>query len=138
MLPIKYISLKSLYRIAAILFGLFLLTIILVADLRPYSFYRIYTIPFGDKVSHFLLMGGFAFVVNLALSCRTFVCRNRRIPTGSAIVLILVLLEEFSQIFFPYRTFSIGDIIADVGGIVTFSYLALWFQRKLNAYISKQ
>jgi len=93
----------------------------------------VYTLPLGDKISHFFLMGGFAFFVNLALSCRTFTFRKKQILTGSAVVLILVLLEEFSQIYFPYRTFSIGDIIADTGGIILFSYLALWLHRKLSA-----
>lgn len=133
--PVKYITSKSLHRIAAILFGLLLLSVVLISDLRPYSFYRIYTIPLGDKISHFFLMGGFAFVVNLALSCRTFIFRNKRILTGSAIVLTLVLLEEFSQIFFKHRSFSIGDIIADVIGIILFSYLALLFHRKLSKQV---
>lgn len=81
-------------------------------------------IPYFDKVAHFLLMGGFSFLVNLWLKIKTFSVWKFRYLAGSSIVLIIVTLEEFSQIFISGRSFDIGDLAADYAGIIIFGELA--------------
>jgi hypothetical protein len=82
--------------------------------------------PYGDKISHFLLMGGLSFVVNWAMRCRRFSWWRFNVLRGSAIVTVLVALEEFSQLFIRYRTFDLTDLACDFAGIFLFGRLACW------------
>ena len=123
---------KNYFTISAIIFGLFLGGIILLADTRPPVIKFTESIPFFDKIGHFFLMGIFAFIVNMALSCKTFSVGDYNILTGSTVVLALVLLEEFSQIFITYRSFSYFDILFDILGIAAFSYLSIVTYKKLK------
>ena len=83
----------------AILFALFILLIIVLADAGILAHYVgfIYKIPFGDKAGHFILYGILALLINLA------VFRSR--PDQSRMVIavrcgltltLLIGLEEFS------------------------------------------
>jgi VanZ family protein len=111
--------------LALMYFGLIAL-IIFLADRSDsqFIFAWIRAIPGGDKVGHFILIGGFAFVVNYSLSCREFRLGTRHFLLGSAIVLALTVAEEFSQIFIPYRTFDLVDLLFDFLGIWNFGLLA--------------
>ena len=68
-------------------------------------FLSIQSTPFFDKVGHFCLMGGLAFVVNLALQGRRFRLLGLSIYLGSMIVLICVAAEELSQAFIFHKKF---------------------------------
>ena len=100
--------------------------IIFCADrrlLRPFfSFVTAY--PGLDKVGHFLLIGGTAFLLNLALGLRGWRALGRRWLVGSVIVAVVFTLEEFSQRWFPSRTFDLLDLTADYVGILFFGWLA--------------
>src|SRR3954452_2947121 len=72
-----------------------------------FIFSWIRSIPYGDKVGHFLLMGGFSFVANYCLRCRRIKVAGKSFLLGSVIVILLVTLEEFSQLFIRYRTFDL-------------------------------
>ncbi len=85
------------------------------------------SIPGADKSGHFLLIGGFAFVVNYSLACRQISLRGKKIFLGSAIVALLTVLEEFSQLFIRYRTFDLLDLTFDFLGIWFFGWLAKRF-----------
>jgi len=100
--------------------------IVVLADIREtqFLFNFIRRLPFGDKVGHFFLMGMFSFVVNLALSARTTGVWKLRYMLGSVIVLAIVTVEEFSQIFVRGRTFDAGDLAADAAGILLFGEAA--------------
>jgi len=50
-------------------------------------------------------MGGFAFLLNLSLSCRVVRIAGRGLLIGSVVALTVITIEEFSQLFVPYRTF---------------------------------
>lgn len=71
-------------------------------------------IPFGDKIGHFFLMGIFALLLNCSLNFK----RVWRLSLGSLIVLVIVTIEEISQIFVRGRTFSWKDLVADFLGII--------------------
>jgi VanZ family protein len=81
-------------------------------------------LPLGDKIGHFVLMGFFSFLLNLALSARTIrICRIN-VLLGTLIVLFVVTIEEFSQIFVRSRTFDLVDLLFDFAGILMFGELA--------------
>jgi polysaccharide biosynthesis protein VpsQ len=87
-------------------------------------------IPYGDKLGHFLLMGGFSFLLNLVLNARTFRLWKFNYLLGSLIVLIIVTLEEISQIFVAGRTFDWSDLVFDFLGIFLFGELAKFICRR--------
>lgn len=86
----------------------------------------VHTIPLGDKIGHFLLMGLLSFAVNLSLDGKKFRLFRFPVLIGSFCVFIVVTLEEYSQIFVDTRTFDGGDLIADYLGIFLFGQLA-WY-----------
>ncbi len=69
-------------------------------------------------------MGIFSLLVNLALSAKTIRLWKFKYLLGSLIVLAIVTLEEFSQIFVRGRTFDAEDLIVDFAGIFIFGELA--------------
>lgn len=115
------------------LYALFLGAIIFLAAQREYQFlFRfLRSLPLGDKLGHFLLMGLASLLVNLALACRTFSWRGRRFLLGTWSVLLLVTVEEFTQLFLAYRSFDLVDLLFDAAGIFLFGRLAYyWLKRK--------
>ncbi len=82
-------------------------------------FHLVTSVPGGDKLGHFVLMGVLAALVDLALRRRDV----GRVPLGPAVVLALVTLEEVSQRWMSTRTFDLLDLAADVAGIVAFTAL---------------
>jgi len=90
-------------------------------------------IPYGDKLGHFLLMGGFSFLLNLVLNAKTFKLWKFNYLLGSLIVLIVVTIEEISQMFVAGRTFDWSDLVFDYLGIFIFGELArLICRRKIQ------
>jgi len=84
------------------------------------------SLPHGDKIGHFLLMGSLALLVNLAMDVRRINIRGRYFLLGSLTVCLIVTLEELSQIAIPARTFSFYDLAADYLGIYLFGRLAVF------------
>jgi VanZ family protein len=112
-----------------------LILIIFLADRREtqYLFRFIWNLPFGDKVGHFLLMGIFSFLLNLVLNARGFRLGRISFLWGTLIVLAVVTIEEFSQLFVRGRTFDVGDLAADFLGILLFGEFARWVVRRKQA-----
>ena len=110
----------------------FLILIVIVANLGlgPSLFPFIYQIPGGDKIGHFLLMGILSFLVNSVLETRKIRIYSINFLLGSLIVMAIVTIEEFSQIFLEYRAFSFIDLLFDYFGIVLFGYLAEYLQNR--------
>ena len=112
-------------KIIAVIYVFILAGIIFLADSNGTSYFTfIKLLPFGDKIGHFCLMGMFSFVVNLALSARTFKIWKLSYLLGSLIVFSVVAAEEVSQIFVRGRTFDLTDLLADTVGIVIFGEIA--------------
>lgn len=80
--------------------------------------------PGMDKVCHFLLIGGFAFVANYALGCRELRIGRASLLVGSLVVGVLTVAEEISQVFIPSRTFDLVDLACDILGIWLIGSLA--------------
>lgn len=122
-------------KILTSVYVLVLAVLIFLADKRTtqFLFKPIRNLPYGDKIGHFFLMGFFSFLVNLALSARSVKVWKFNYLLGSLIVLTIVAIEEFSQIFVRGRTFDWGDLAADFAGIFIFGELARFIcQRKRN------
>ena len=110
----------------AILFALFILLVIVLADMDGLGFLRfINRIPFGDKIGHFVLYGILTFLVDLALF-RSLPLLNRRLLVlrVALILALLIGLEEFSQQYFPNRSFDLVDLAFSYLGVIFFSWLA--------------
>ncbi len=87
-------------------------------------------IPYGDKLGHFFLMGGFSFLLNLVLNARTFKLWRFNYLLGSLIVLIVVTIEEISQMFVAGRTFDWSDLVFDYLGIFIFGEIVKLILRR--------
>ncbi|MBV6647302.1 MAG: VanZ family protein [Cyclobacteriaceae bacterium] len=83
------------------------------------------SIPWGDKIGHFFLFGGLAFLLNQTLRFRRFSLYAFRPLLGSVLVIIFCLIEEFTQLGFPSRTFDWLDMMSDAAGIFFLSHSPL-------------
>lgn len=121
-----------------ILYALLLMLIIGLANKGYYTyiFQWIREIPYGDKIGHFILIGLLSLLVNLSLKCAHFKIGSWFLLKGSLFVLIVVTLEEFSQLWIETRTFDLGDLGCDYLGILVFGYLAYVFYSKVNKVTS--
>jgi VanZ family protein len=77
-------------------------------------------------------MGLFSFLVNLALNARGVKIGKINFLLGSLIVLPVVVIEEFSQLWVRGRTFDLGDLLCDFAGILLFGELARMIVRRRN------
>lgn len=119
-------------KIITLIYVFIIAGIVVLADYNgtAYLLNFIGNIPYGDKLGHFFLMGGFSFLVNLALSVKTLSLWKFQYLSGSLIVLFIVTIEEFSQIFVSGRSFDLGDLFVDFLGIFVFGELARFIYRK--------
>ena len=118
------------------LYALFLGAVIFLAAQREYQFlFRfVRSLPLGDKLGHFVLMGLASLLVNLALAGRTFSVRGQSFLLGTWLTLLLVTVEEFTQLFLAYRSFDLVDLLFDAAGILLGGRLAhCWSQPKRAA-----
>lgn len=76
------------------------------------------SLPLGDKVCHFFMIGMLALLFNYALAGRMVTLGCRQLLVGGLIVAVAVTIEEFSQIWIPRRTFDLVDLAANYGGIL--------------------
>ena len=111
---------------------LILVLIVFLADRKEsqFLFHPIRNMPYGDKAGHFLLMGLFSLILNIALSCRTVKILKLKLLLGSLIVVTVVTLEEFSQLYVRYRSFDLVDLFFDYAGIFLFGQLAYYLTKK--------
>ena len=117
----------------AILFGIFVILIIVLADAGTLPRYLgpIYDYPNGDKVGHFVLYGILAFLIDLSLfrslprssSLRT--SRKLLAVKCGLILALAITVEEFSQQYFSFRTFDLLDLTFSYLGVAFFSWLAV-------------
>lgn len=119
-------------KILAALYILVLAGIVVLADVKEtqYLFRPVRRLPYGDKIGHFLLMGMFSLVVNLILKARSVRVWKLSYLLGSLIVLAIVTIEEFSQIFIRGRSFDVADLAADWAGIIIFGEMGRLACRK--------
>ena len=115
--------------------GLFILVlslIVLIANLGLGIEYFpfIYTIPGLDKIGHFILMGILSFLVNLLFKAEKIQLLSKEFLIGSLVVILVVSLEEISQLFLIYRAFNWVDLAFDLGGIFLGGRLTILVKNK--------
>jgi VanZ family protein len=117
----------------AILFGLFILLVIVLADTQhlPRFIKVIYDFPYGDKLGHFILYGLLTFFVTMAFMS-TFPNRtSKQVALWTGLVLALLIgLEEFSQRYFSSRTFDLIDLSASYLGVIVGGWVAYWLKKR--------
>lgn len=120
-------------RLALLGFGLFLSCLVWLADSGQgrWLFGVAESIPGGDKIGHFVLFGILALLVNLVMGATVIRCGKFTVLKGSTIVMVVVIAEEVSQLFFVSRSFELLDLTADLAGIWIFGQLArIYLQRE--------
>jgi polysaccharide biosynthesis protein VpsQ len=109
-------------------FGIFIIAIIVMADrgAMPHLISRVYDVPFGDKAGHFVLYGIMTFLLDLTF-LRSLPKRDPKLVVFAISLILagLIAVEEYSQQFFPDRTFSLVDLSFSYLGVAIFSWLAL-------------
>ena len=129
-----YIFNVAIMKRLAIFFTLFIIAIIVLADMgilsRLLSF--VYDVPYGDKAGHFILYGILTLLIDLTIfearpdpSSALRTSRKLLAMKTGLILALLIGLEEFSQQFFADRTFSLLDLTFSYLGVIVFSWLAL-------------
>jgi len=117
----------------AILFSIFIILVIVLADMNhlPRFIHVVYDYPYGDKLGHFILFGLLNFFITQAF-LRSLPDRTpQRLVLSIGLVLaLLVGLEEFSQKFFPSRTFDLIDLLASYLGLITGGFAALKLKKR--------
>ena len=112
----------------AILFGIFVILIIVLADAGTLPRYLgpLYDFPNGDKVGHFFLFGILAFLIDLTIF-QALPDRSRRllVVICGLILALAITVEEFSQQYFSSRTFDLIDLACSYLGVIFLSRLAL-------------
>jgi VanZ family protein len=111
----------------AFLFGLLVVAIIVLADNDMLDILGVINrIPYGDKAGHFILYGILTLLIDLALFRSLPLSSRRLIALRVALILSLIIgLEEFSQQFFPSRSFDLVDLAFSYIGVAFFSWVAL-------------
>ncbi len=114
---------------------LLIVLIVIAADLgwAGRLFPWIVYVPGQDVTAHFILIGSLAMLVNLALNRRSFQIARRSVQLGSAVILLVVAIEEFSQLWISTRGFSLYDLSADILGVLI---LGGWGSAQLHARFS--
>lgn len=112
--------------IIAVIYFLWLVGIVVLANSKGTQHFVDFGvgIPYFDKIAHFVLMGGLSLLVNLALKVRKVKLLSISYLLGSVAVLVIVTIEEASQIFVRGRAFDLGDLVADYLGIIIFGEFA--------------
>jgi len=107
------------------LFFAIIIFIIYQANTNPRSEFFVFLkhIPYSDKIAHALLFGVMAMLLNYSLKFKSIKFWKFNLQVGAIIVLTFAGLEELTQAFNPNRTLDWGDFIADVVGVVVFSFV---------------
>lgn len=112
----------------AILFSIFILVIIILADQGsiPDFIKVIYDFPNGDKLGHFILFGLLNFFITLAVLRALPLQRPKRVALSIGLILVLLIgVEEYSQKLFEKRTFDLIDLSASYIGLIVGGWVAL-------------
>jgi hypothetical protein len=75
-----------------------------------------------DKLLHFVLLG----IASLLARGASADARMRllRLPIGPFVVGVVATIDEFAQALSSARTFDLGDLAANLGGVIVFGWLA--------------
>ena len=107
-------------RAAVIWIAIFAAANIALAFYAPLLTSFVNQIPGRDKTAHFVVMGLFGALVTLTVRDRRARIGSFAIPVGIPLVIVLVTLEEVSQIWLDHRRFAFEDLVSSYAGIAAF------------------
>ena len=119
-------------------FFLFVGYVIFCANFEYALFFEqwISSVPYRDKIGHFLLVGLLTFFSNFLTGFRRTKWMNSSFLLGTTMVVAFITLEEASQYFISNRTCDMVDLICSYLGIFFFERLSIWYnQLPLNQNI---
>jgi len=91
-----------------------------------------------DKVMHFFTYGIHAFLCIAALSDKILLLKLFHYFLALSFSVSYGIFNEIYQYFIPEREFSLGDILANSLGVITFLILVYIFQNKKQKKIFKE
>ena len=90
----------------------------------------VHGVPGLDKLGHFVIMGTFSLLLNVAWRLSRIRVGSRSLLKGTLAVCAFALFEELSQLFFAGRVFSLTDLASDFAGAFVAGWLVvLWYER---------
>jgi polysaccharide biosynthesis protein VpsQ len=124
----------AVFRRLTIFFAFVLILIIVIANLglARELFGPVYAFPYGDKISHFLLMGILSMLISLGWTTSRVRIFSLQVLKGSLILAAIVTVEEISQEFLRNRNFSIFDLAANYAGIFVMGELGAFLRRLMT------
>ncbi len=122
-------------RLITLAFALFVVGVVLLANqgMVYQVFPFVQELPGKDKTGHFFLMGTLAFLTNLSMRGRCLRVSVIRIHVGSLLIMVLVTMEEFSQLFFKARGFDPWDLLSDFLGIFILGWMGVLLAKRYPA-----
>ena len=91
-----------------------------------------------DKVMHFVIYGIHTFLCLLTLCDKILLLKFIQYFLALILSVSYGIFNEIYQYFIPEREFSLGDILANSLGIITFLILVYIFQNKKREKIFKE
>lgn len=91
-----------------------------------------------DKVMHFFAYGIHAFLCMAALSDKILLLKLFHYFLALVFSVSYGIFNEIYQYFIPEREFSLGDVLANSLGVITFLILVYIFQNKKRKKIFKE
>ena len=120
-------------RRLAIAFSIFLIIVIIIADLGylRFIFKILNRVPRSDNILHFILIGTLTYLITASL-IETFPLRSHTVITiiSMAVLGFIFTLEEVSQAPLRTRDASLADLLSNYAGILFFGFLAWRRYRK--------
>lgn len=104
------------WRLLVLAYFAFIVTVGIAADRQQL---HVPVRPPWDKLVHFVLIGLAAPLLDRALGSRNL----GRVPLGPAIVMVAACADEFRQLGVPTRSFTYGDLAANIAGVVAFTFV---------------
>lgn len=106
-------------------FALYLVVIVLIvilADIGKLPLYLVMRIPHYDWIAHMFLYGLLYRLLENILCGKRISLFRWSIEKSFIITVLFITIEEFSQLMFPTRTFSLMDLFMGVLGIYLFRF----------------
>ena len=125
---------QTIWNWSCVLYFMLLLSIMLSANsgLLPDALFQ--QIQNYDIYGHFILYGIASVLVHKAFRRQRIHLFNFSLPLGPFLFALITFTEEYSQQFFPMRTYSVVDLSASLIGIILFYELTeIYYYLKTKA-----
>lgn len=109
-------------KISFALYLTFIVMIVILADLDKLPLHLLIRIPHYDWIAHFFLYGQLNLLMENILKGKRISFFRWSVEKSFFFTVSFITLEEFSQLMFPSRTFSVIDLFMGLMGVFFFSH----------------